>query len=89
MRKKDIVVTGLQSPHRVKVRVSGWVNKTLFFYFKILLLFYFLTMFLNLNMFHIISMMIKVLYITLILTKLFCVSAFANIGRKQMNHIEL
>lgn len=33
--------------------------------------------------------MIKVLYITLILTKLFCVSAFANIGRKQMNHIAL
>lgn len=86
MRKKDIVVIELQSPHRVEVRVSGRVNKTLF-YFKMLL--FFLTMFLNLNMFNIISLMNKVLCITIILTKLFCVSAFANIGRKQMNHIAL
>lgn len=57
MRKKDIVVIELQSPHRVEVRVSGWVNKTLF-YFKMLL--FFLTMFLNLNMFNIISLMNKV-----------------------------
>lgn len=38
MRKKDIVVIELQSPHRVAVRVSGWVNKTLFC-FKMLLFF--------------------------------------------------